>query len=81
MNLSSALTVLLLACRVDFGSYADMGPYHGWIFAYQQLTLSLTSAFCVTPNGKVRGKAARFPCLQLQARGDCNAAVRTQHCS
>ena len=45
-----------LCGRVDFGSYADMGPYHGWIFAYQQLTLSLTSVFCVTPNGKVRGK-------------------------
>ena len=80
-RLSSDLTVLLFARRVDFGSYADMGPYHGWIFAYQQLTLSLTSVFCVTPNGKVRARtAARVPLQRAQSRGACNAPVNTQHC-
>ncbi len=73
------LTVLLSARRLDFGSYADMGPYHGWIFAYQLLTLSLTSVFCVTPNGKVRGKAAAVPCLQLQSCGHGDAAARPRH--
>ena len=41
--------------RLAFGSYNDREPYHGWIFAYAQISLSLTSIFCVTPNGAVRG--------------------------
>ena len=53
-NFSSDLTMCLLTRRLDFGSYNDRGPYHGWIFAYAQISLSLTSVFCVTPNGNVR---------------------------
>jgi len=36
---------------VGYGSFADMGPYHGWLLGYDARTLRQTSAFNVTPNG------------------------------
>jgi hypothetical protein len=36
---------------VAFGSHADNGPYHGWLFAYDAATLSQIALYCVTPNG------------------------------
>jgi hypothetical protein len=37
------------------GSYADVGPYHGWIFAYGETTLKQVGVFTDTPNGKLGG--------------------------
>jgi hypothetical protein len=34
-----------------FGSHGDMGPWHGWILAYNATTLQQTGAFCTTANG------------------------------
>ena len=36
---------------VPFGSIADNGPYHGWLFSYQASTLQQIDIFCTTPNG------------------------------
>ncbi|MFC5865319.1 hypothetical protein ACFPT7_23640 [Acidicapsa dinghuensis] len=48
---------LLLAGNVlyvAFGSHCDMGPYHGWLFAYDVSNAStpkLIDILCTTPNG------------------------------
>ncbi len=34
-----------------FGSNADNGPWHGWVFGYNAATLQQTGAFCTSPNG------------------------------
>jgi hypothetical protein len=36
---------------VAFGSWGDIGAWHGWIFSYNATTLQQINAFCVTPNG------------------------------
>ncbi len=33
-----------------FGSYADEGPYHGWVLAYDAKSLRQVGAFCTTPD-------------------------------
>ncbi len=35
---------------VSMGSYADWGHFHGWIFAYDAVTLSQIAVWCTTPN-------------------------------
>jgi len=34
-----------------FGSYGDLGAYHGWIFAYDAKTLARAAVMCTTPDG------------------------------
>jgi chitobiase/beta-hexosaminidase-like protein len=36
---------------MGFGSHGDMGPWHGWILAYNATTLQQTGAFCTSANG------------------------------
>ncbi len=36
---------------ITFGSYADIDPYHGWIFAYNESSLQRTYVYNVSPNG------------------------------
>ncbi len=36
---------------IAFGAHGDLGPWHGWILAYNAATLQQTSAFCFTANG------------------------------
>jgi LmbE family N-acetylglucosaminyl deacetylase len=36
---------------VAFGSFSNSGPYHGWVFAYNAVTLSCLAIFNTTPNG------------------------------
>jgi hypothetical protein len=40
---------------VGLGSHGDLGPYHGWIFAYDASTLQQTGVFASTPNGSEAG--------------------------
>jgi hypothetical protein len=35
---------------IAFGSYGDIGQYHGWIFSYNPTTLQQTGISCLTPN-------------------------------
>lgn len=36
---------------VSFGSFEDVHPYHGWLFAYKADTFAPVAAFCTTPYG------------------------------
>jgi hypothetical protein len=36
---------------IGFASVADIGPWHGWVLAYNATTLQQTGAWCSSPNG------------------------------
>jgi Legume lectin domain/Chitobiase/beta-hexosaminidase C-terminal domain len=40
---------------IAFAAHGDLGPYHGWILAYNAATLQQTSVFCPTANGAASG--------------------------
>ena len=40
---------------VAFASHCDIGPYHGWIFAYDEATFTRKSVYVTTPNGGLGG--------------------------
>ena len=40
---------------VAFASHCDLGPYHGWLFAYDETTLAQKSVYIATPNGGLGG--------------------------
>lgn len=40
---------------LGFGSHCDLGPYHGWLLAYNASTLAQIAAFNTTPNGEGSG--------------------------
>lgn len=40
---------------IAFCSYGDTSPWHGWVFAYSESSLSQTAVWCSTPNGKFGG--------------------------
>jgi hypothetical protein len=37
------------------GSYSDLGPYHGWVFAYDETSLKQTGVFNDTRDGELGG--------------------------
>jgi hypothetical protein len=43
------------AIYVAFASLCDVGPYHGWVFAYDAQTLAQVGIFNTTPNGGLGG--------------------------
>jgi hypothetical protein len=47
----------------SWGSHEDLWAWHGWVFAYNALTLQQSSVFCTTPNGQNAGvwMAGRAP--------------------
>ena len=36
---------------VSYAAYADNHPWHGWVFSYDEATLTQQAAWCATPNG------------------------------
>jgi hypothetical protein len=50
-----ALLFLNGVVYIAFGSNCDRGPYHGWVLAYDGLTLAQKAAFNTTPNGSEGG--------------------------
>jgi hypothetical protein len=36
---------------VGFAAHGDLGPWHGWLLAYNGTTLAQTAAVCLSPNG------------------------------
>ena len=54
-NQRSALLLQNGLVYVAFASNCDKGPYHGWVMAYDALTLSQKAVFNSTPNGNSGG--------------------------
>ena len=57
-KLANQRSALLLAngrVYIAFASNCDLGDYHGWLLAYDALTLRQTAAFNSTPNGSEGG--------------------------
>ena len=57
---SNQRPALLLENGVVYISWASYGqenkyPYHGWVIGYDENTLQMTAAYCVTPNGDQGG--------------------------
>ncbi len=40
---------------IAWASHEDIGPYHGWVMAYDAGTLKQTGVFCVEPSGSMGG--------------------------
>jgi Legume lectin domain/Chitobiase/beta-hexosaminidase C-terminal domain len=40
---------------IAFASHCDSGPYHGWLFSYDEATLTQKSVYVTTPNGGLGG--------------------------
>ena len=38
-----------------YGAHGDLGPWHGWLFAYDATTLKQTAVLCLAPNGAGAG--------------------------
>lgn len=36
---------------IGYAAHGDLGPYHGWLFAYDGTTLAQTAVICLSPNG------------------------------
>jgi len=50
-NPRAALLLANDSVYLSWGSSCDIGPYHGWLMAYDAHTLAQKSAFNTTPNG------------------------------
>jgi hypothetical protein len=36
---------------IGYAAHGDIGPWHGWLFAYNATTLAQSAALCLSPNG------------------------------
>ena len=50
-NQRSALNYYNGYVYVGFAAHGDLGPWHGWLLAYNGTTLAQTAAVCLSPNG------------------------------
>lgn len=57
---------------IGFGSHGDIGPWHGWLFAYNATTMQQTAVLCFSPNGtgaSLWGAGTGFPIDNDEAGG------------
>ena len=54
-NQRSALALASGTIYIDWSSHCDWGPYHGWLMAYDAVSLLQTGAYCDTANGSAGG--------------------------
>lgn len=60
----SGLLLLNGIVYMAFGSHQDIGPWHGWVLAYNAATLQQTGIWCSTPNslrGGIWGAGSGIP--------------------
>lgn len=69
----TALTLANGNVYFGFGSYGDLRPWHGWIFAYDATTLAQTALFCITPSGYGGGVWQAGSGLAVDGSGDLYA--------
>ncbi|HEY5253591.1 MAG TPA: chitobiase/beta-hexosaminidase C-terminal domain-containing protein [Acidobacteriaceae bacterium] len=50
-NQRSALNYYNGYVYVGFAAHGDLGPWHGWLLAYNGTTLAQTAVVCLSPNG------------------------------
>ena len=55
---------------IGFASYGDVGPYHGWILAYNASTLQQVAVYNATPNGFQGGIWQAAGALAADASGN-----------
>ncbi|HEY1648253.1 MAG TPA: chitobiase/beta-hexosaminidase C-terminal domain-containing protein [Terracidiphilus sp.] len=49
---------------IGYAAHGDIGPWHGWLFAYNATTLAQSTALCLSPNGDgggIWGSGAGLP--------------------
>ena len=49
------LLLLNSTIYIGYASHCDGGPYHGWLFAYDEATFARKSVYVTTPNGGLGG--------------------------
>jgi hypothetical protein len=40
---------------IGYAAHGDIGPWHGWLFAYNATTMAQSAALCLSPNGEGAG--------------------------
>ena len=40
---------------IGYAAHGDIGPFHGWLFAYDATTMAQSAALCLSPNGDGAG--------------------------
>ena len=40
---------------IGYAAHGDIGPWHGWLFAYNATTMAQSAVFCLSPNGEGAG--------------------------
>jgi hypothetical protein len=68
-NQRSALALVEGKIVIAWASHEDIQPYHGWIMAYDAVTLKQTGALCTTPNAGDGGiwQSGRGPAINSDA--------------
>lgn len=49
---------------IGYSSHGDIGPFHGWLFAYNATTMQQSAVLCLSPNGygaSIWGAGTGFP--------------------
>lgn len=62
-----ALALVGGAVIIAWASHEDIRPYHGWVMAYNAMTLRRRAAWCVTPDGADGGiwQSGRGPAIDI----------------
>lgn len=67
-NQRPALALVRGQVIIAWASHEDIQPYHGWVMAYDAVTLKQAAVFCVTPDGPMGGiwQSGRGPAVDAE---------------
>lgn len=63
-NQRPALNYYKGSVYIGYSSHGDIGPWHGWLFAYNATTMQQSAVICLSPNGtgaSLWGSGTGFP--------------------